>query len=202
MKDYRILFTFLMVLLTVTAVLFTGCGKLDDTPDTTQTEQTGTEQTNTEVETTEATEAGTEPPRTPGMYRVTILPTANGTVEANCTEAKEGEKITLTVTPNAGYEITTLIVNGLHGEESFEMPAEDREPHSDTYSSDSLGDLSTPGVSEQSSLGIDLEGLAQYENGHSGTGTPPMAQKEPEKKGGGVFPHSRDRKSRIINGGS
>lgn len=67
----------------------------------------------------------TEPQREPGVYFVTILPSANGTVTANCAEAREGDTITLTVTPDEGYELLSLTANGKDCQLTFAMPAED-----------------------------------------------------------------------------
>ena len=43
-------------------------------------------------------------------YTVTVNTAENGTVTANKTEAAEGETVTLTITPDEGYAIDTLIV--------------------------------------------------------------------------------------------
>lgn len=60
-----------------------------------------------------------------GLYSITILKSAHGTVTANKTEAKEGEEIILTVTPDEGYELKSLTVNKKESETTFQMPAED-----------------------------------------------------------------------------
>lgn len=67
----------------------------------------------------------TAPSQTDETYTVTVLPTANGTVSANVTQAKAGEKITLNATPAEGYAVITQTVNGRHREDTFTMPAED-----------------------------------------------------------------------------
>ena len=64
-------------------------------------------------------------------YDVTIAATENGSVTADPTTAKEGEEITLTITPDEGYELDTLTVT--YGENQtvevvdnkFNMPAAD-----------------------------------------------------------------------------
>ena len=62
------------------------------------------------------------------VYSITIDTMTGGTVTADKTEAKEGEVVTLTVTPDEGYSLVagSLKVNGVAIEgDSFEMPAED-----------------------------------------------------------------------------
>ena len=56
-------------------------------------------------------------------YDVTVSQTENGSVTADKTSAAAGEVITLTVTPDAGYKLTAIYVNGeaLEGT-SFTMP--------------------------------------------------------------------------------
>ena len=50
----------------------------------------------------------------PTTYSVTIIGTdANGSVTANPTTAKAGETIVLTITPNQGYELDKLKINGV-----------------------------------------------------------------------------------------
>ena len=60
-----------------------------------------------------------------GLYKITILESAHGSVTANKSEAKEGEEIVLTVTPEENYELTSLSVNQKESETTFLMPAED-----------------------------------------------------------------------------
>ena len=61
-------------------------------------------------------------------YAVEIADTENGEVKANLTEAKEGETITLTVTPGYGYLLDAILVNGVSiSGKTFTMPAEDVE---------------------------------------------------------------------------
>ena len=85
-------------------------------------------------------------------------------------------------------------------EDNFEMPAADPDVPVGTYSTDDLDVPPTP-VGEKSSLGFDVSGLDQYENGNTGTHIPPIIRKEPTRKGG-AFLQSREHKSRMINGGS
>lgn len=46
------------------------------------------------------------------VYKVNIAETTNGTVTASKSEGTSGETITLTVTPNAGFEVETFTVGG------------------------------------------------------------------------------------------
>ena len=85
-------------------------------------------------------------------------------------------------------------------EDNFEMPAADPVVPVGTYSIDDLDVPPTP-AGEKSSLGFDVSGLDQYENGNTGTHIPPIIRKEPTRKGG-AFLQSREHKSRMINGGS
>lgn len=73
-------------------------------------------------------------------YDVTVDQPANGTVELSAKTAKEGQKVTVTVTPDAGFELASLVVadedgNALEltenadGTYSFEMPAGDVTVH-------------------------------------------------------------------------
>ncbi len=66
----------------------------------------------------------------PDLYTVTITETENGEVEASAYEAEEGTVITLTVTPDSGYELLSLTY--VYGDndpidittaKSFSMPA-------------------------------------------------------------------------------
>ena len=84
--------------------------------------------------------------------------------------------------------------------DNYEMPAGEESAPS-TFSAEDLG-LDTPAPEEKSSLGFDASGLDQYENGNTESRVPPMIRKEPTRKGGGAFLHSREHKSRMINGGS
>ena len=59
-----------------------------------------------------------------GIYTITILESAHGSVTSNKTEAKEGEEIVVTVTPDEGYELSSLKVNKKESETTFKMPAE------------------------------------------------------------------------------
>ena len=131
----------LVVLLALVAVLCVRCAMTGDTPDPTEpdasttqpgvtdptnkeTDPTGTETDPTGTE-TDPTGTETEPTREQGVYFVTILPSANGTVVSDRTEAHEGDTVTLTVTPDEGYELLSLTVNGENSELTFVMPAED-----------------------------------------------------------------------------
>lgn len=62
-------------------------------------------------------------------YTVTVEAAENGTVTADKDTATYGETVTLTVTPDNGYSVSSVSVNGeaisaVSGEYSFEMPAE------------------------------------------------------------------------------
>ena len=70
------------------------------------------------------TDVFNEPP-SDGLYKITILESAHGSLTANKYEAKEGEEIVLTVTPDENYELTSLSVNQKASETTFKMPAED-----------------------------------------------------------------------------
>ena len=62
----------------------------------------------------------------PTTYTITIGETANGTVTADKAEAEEGETVTLTVTPDEGYKLSALYVNGIAIEgTTFQMPGRD-----------------------------------------------------------------------------
>lgn len=79
--------------------------------------------------------AGSSPtPPQPSYYSVNIASgITNGTVSANPTSAEEGTPITITATPNAGYELTTLTYTyagvatpiDIMATQQFEMPAAD-----------------------------------------------------------------------------
>ena len=67
-------------------------------------------------------------------YQITIGDIVNGTLTANPTSAKEGDTVTLTATPSAGYQLVSLTVTGEggnpvsltntgHGTYTFPMPA-------------------------------------------------------------------------------
>ena len=59
------------------------------------------------------TPSGSSTPETPTTYTVTISDSIeNGTVEADVSEAEEGDTVTLTITPNEGYALKTLTVDG------------------------------------------------------------------------------------------
>ena len=73
------------------------------------------------------------PPADPS-YQITIPATANGTVTVSPTSAKEDQVVTITVTPDSGYELTALTVTDFFGNQvdisrnsdgtySFVMPA-------------------------------------------------------------------------------
>lgn len=48
-------------------------------------------------------------------YRITLAPSTNGTVKANRTYAGSGSTVTLTVTPDSGYQLDTLTITGANG---------------------------------------------------------------------------------------
>lgn len=49
----------------------------------------------------------------PITYSVTISPAENGTVKSDKKDYNEGDSVTLTITPNSGYELATLLVDGV-----------------------------------------------------------------------------------------
>ena len=49
-------------------------------------------------------------------YAVSIADTTNGTVTSNRSSAAEGAKVTLTVAPNEGYELGTIVVTDANGD--------------------------------------------------------------------------------------
>ncbi len=112
----------LLLVLTFATTLLIGCKNTQ--PSSTEPDNSTTQPAD-ESDTTEPNAEETEPPRKPGVYFVTILPTANGTVTADHTEAEQGDTITLTVTPDEGYELLSITANGIECELSFIMPAED-----------------------------------------------------------------------------
>lgn len=69
----------------------------------------------------------------PITYTVSIAATANGKVESNVSKAAAGDNISLTITPDEGYEIVSLTINngtvpivkGEAGKYTFLMPASD-----------------------------------------------------------------------------
>ncbi len=71
----------------------------------------------------------TDPTVVPTTYDVTIAATTNGTVTADQTSAVEGATVTLTVTPDEGYQLASLTVTDANdntvtvSENSFIMPA-------------------------------------------------------------------------------
>ncbi|MBQ0057922.1 MAG: hypothetical protein KBT20_09725 [Bacteroidales bacterium] len=69
---------------------------------------------------------GSEAPTPAPTYAVTIGSHENGTLSTDVTEAEEGATVNVTATPNEGYELTSITVNGeaIVGS-SFTMPAED-----------------------------------------------------------------------------
>jgi len=112
----------LLLVLTFATTLLIGCKNTQ--PSSTEPDNSTTQPAD-ESDTTEPDAEETEPPGKPGVYFVTILPTANGTVTADHTEAEQGDTITLTVTPDEGYELLSITANGIECELSFKMPAED-----------------------------------------------------------------------------
>ncbi len=72
-------------------------------------------------------DTGTDPVE-PTSYTITISSTTNGTVAASAESATEGTEITLTVTPDEGYELDELTVNNgdvTVTDNKFTMPASD-----------------------------------------------------------------------------
>lgn len=77
--------------------------------------------------------AGTSPASP--TYNISVNTPSNGTVTANPTKAKEGATVTLTINPNAGYELETIsatdgdnqavTLNGSGNTRTFTMPASD-----------------------------------------------------------------------------
>ena len=62
----------------------------------------------------------------PTVYTITIADMEHGTVTADKAEAAEGETVTLTVTPDEGYALVAVYVNGVAIDSAtFQMPAED-----------------------------------------------------------------------------
>jgi len=62
----------------------------------------------------------------PVTYTITIDEIVNGTVTADKTEAEEGETVTLTITPDEGYTLVNVFVNGIAIEgTTFQMPGRD-----------------------------------------------------------------------------
>ena len=61
---------------------------------------------------------------TANEYSITVQPTTGGTVSPDKTEAAEGETVTLTVTPETGYQFGTVTVTNSNGTEVTATPAE------------------------------------------------------------------------------
>lgn len=64
------------------------------------------------------------------IYAISVTPAENGSVTAQPQTAKAGDEITLTVTPEEGYRVVAVTVNGspvtvTNGAASFVMPAEE-----------------------------------------------------------------------------
>lgn len=58
------------------------------------------------------------------LYSITVEVNGNGTAAADVASASEGRTVTLTVTPDEGYELKSISVNGEEIEgTSFAMPA-------------------------------------------------------------------------------
>ena len=73
---------------------------------------------------------GSDEPATPQTYSVTVTSgIANGSITANPTSAKEGDQVTLTITPNSGYELDWVNVKDANDgditvtDNKFDMPA-------------------------------------------------------------------------------
>lgn len=80
-------------------------------------------------------DGGDEPdPPKPTSYTVKVASTSNGTVRSSAASATEGTAITLTATPNSGYQLSSITVTTASGKSvslsgsgntrSFTMPAE------------------------------------------------------------------------------
>ena len=67
----------------------------------------------------------TTPSQQTGTYKIQVLPTANGLVTLSTTEAQAGQTITLTLTPEKGYELISLTANGKPCDPKLVMPGED-----------------------------------------------------------------------------
>lgn len=64
------------------------------------------------------------------LYTVTIAKTENGTIESSHSSAAQGTKVTLTVTPDDGYMLSSIKSDGVtltesEGQYTFTMPASD-----------------------------------------------------------------------------
>ena len=82
-----------------------------------QSEDNSTEQS--------AEQSEIEPPE-PDVYSIILYETENGAIFADKLTAVEGETVTLTVTPDSGYALSGIELNGEALEElTFEMPASD-----------------------------------------------------------------------------
>ena len=76
-------------------------------------------------------DSGSDEPATPQTYTITVsTDIANGSITANPTSAKAGETVTLTITPNNGYELDWVSVKDaknnsvtLNNNNQFTMPA-------------------------------------------------------------------------------
>lgn len=66
-----------------------------------------------------------QPGQQTGSYDVTVLPTANGSVTLSAAKAEVGQTVTLTVTPDQGYELVSLTANGKPCDLQVEMPGQD-----------------------------------------------------------------------------
>ena len=79
-----------------------------------KTEQSGSSYTYTLSNGTEETPAASTTPAAPatGTYTVTATASVGGTVTPATTTANGGGTVTLTITPQDGYEINTIFVNG------------------------------------------------------------------------------------------
>ena len=71
-----------------------------------------------------ATAETTKPSQQTGNYAIKVLPTANGSVTLSNTEAQAGQTITLTLTPDKGYELISLTANGKPCDSKLVMPGE------------------------------------------------------------------------------
>lgn len=81
----------------------------------------------------------------PTLYKITVNATTNGKVLASKDEAEAGETISITVTPDTGYQLDALTYNGndIKEAKSFVMPAENVTISASFIQSEGTGELNT-----------------------------------------------------------